>query len=58
MFEYIKRTEKDMSYTLQDVLNDLKMKLENQDHEALEKYDKPVANSELLPLKVTTVLVN
>lgn len=54
MFEHLKRAEKEMSDTLQDVLNDLKMKLENQDHEALEKYDKPVANSKLLPLKVTT----
>ncbi|WP_445357040.1 DUF4238 domain-containing protein [Microbulbifer sp. ANSA002] len=54
MLEHLKRGEKEMPGILQDVLNDLKMKLENKDYESLRKHDKPAANSELLPIKVAT----
>ena len=54
MLEHLRRAKVVLTNTLQEVLNNLKEKLESQDCETLKQYNKQIENSEPFPLKVTT----
>lgn len=54
LFEHLKRNNEVLSEILQNTLDKLKEKLEKKELVALEKQDRTVKNSDLIPLKLTT----